>query len=270
MKNRNRGVPPPPPPPTASRPARSMLIPRPRRIDIPGLTSRTDQQRRAVPKPAPRSDWLSSDIERADRRPIPARLPDPPENLGEVLRDLSDNYTRPVPPTHARARIERARPQEPKDSAKRLNIPVICTQADRPFVLVFRESHSIFGTRYKLDATLKDVGEGGEALPSFTVPVGSLDFGGIKCPHCVHQSRVRPIRCGGCGRLACDGRVKAIGDDLFFECAASCGTSGWVRGSLETVTGSEGGYSPSANAAGGFICGPAAPPGNVPKLPKPR
>jgi hypothetical protein len=266
MKNRNKRV--PPPPPVASRPTRSMPVPRPRRIDIPTLASRTDQQRRAVPRPTLRTDWPPSDIDRAELKITRPQPPEPPENLGEVLRDLTDKYTRPVPLT--RTRILPARPQTPKDSAKRLNIPVICTQAGRPFVLVFRESRGIFGTRYKLETTLKDIGEGGEALPSLTVPVGSLDFGGIKCPHCVDQSKVRPIRCGACGRLACDGRVRAIGDDLFFECAPSCGTSGWVRHHLETVTGSEGGYSPSANAATGLICGPAAPPGNVPKLPKPR
>lgn len=269
MKNRNRRVPPPPPPPTATRPSQPMPDPRPRRIDIPSLSSRTGQQRRAVPMPAPPTDWPLPRVDPADRRPAPAPLPKSSDKLGEVLRDLNDRYIRPIP-RRPRPAIKSARPSEPKDSAKRLNIPVICTQSDRPFVLVFRESFSIFGTRFKLEATLTDIGEVGEAIPSVTVPIGSMNWSGCKCPHCFDHSLVRPIRCGQCGRLACDGRVKAIGDDYFFQCAPSCGGRGWLRGALETVTGSEGRAAPSPPAANGFLCGPAAPRGNFLKLPKPR
>jgi hypothetical protein len=182
---------------------------------------------------------------------------------------LTEKFARPALPPDTRPwRAKPDRPEEPKDTAKRLNIPVICTQADRPFVLVFRETTSVFGTRYKLETTLTMIGESGESSPSLTVAISSLDWGGITCPHC--RARCRPIRCGQCQRLACDGRVTVTGDAIHFACAPSCGLSGWVRGSLETVTGSEGRRSAPAAAANTFICGPAAPPGNVPKLPKPR
>jgi hypothetical protein len=265
MKKRHRQVPPPPPP---CPPVPSLPAPRPRRLDMPNFGTRTDQRRRAVQTPAPPPDWPPVSLDPVDQRPAPARLPEPPENLGYVLRDLVDKHAVPEPSSDTRPWDETASREEPKDPAKVFNVPVICTQADRPFVLVFRETRGIFGTRYRLEKTVTDIGDGGTASSSLTIPVDSLDWSGIKCPHC--RSQCRPIHCGRCQRLACDGRVTVKGDDIYFTCTPSCGERGWVRGSLQTVVGSEGRRSAPAAAANGFICGPATPTGNVPKLPKLR
>jgi hypothetical protein len=211
-------------------------------------------------------DWPP--VDPVDQRPAPARLPEPPENLSEALRDLVNNLDRPEPPSDARPWAKAVSREEPRDSSKFLNVQAICTRADRPFVLVFRETRGVFGTLYRLETTLTDIGDGGTASSSLTIPVDSLDWSGIKCPHC--RSQCRPINCGRCQRLACDGRVTVKGDDIYFTCTPSCGERGWVRGSLQTVVGSEGRRSAPAAAGNGFICGPATPSGNVPKLPKPR
>lgn len=282
MKNRNRRVPPPPPPPpppASSGRTPSLPVPRPRHLGSANVGSRTDRFRRAVRLPAPPTDW-PLDLDAGDTRPAPTRLPEPPEGLRDGLRNLTRTFTPPVPPAdlhkivpsepQAKASLSATRP-ELKDFAKRLNVPVICTEADRAFVLVFREKRSVFGTRYKLEATLANIGENGaEPSPSLTVPISSLDWGGITCPHCRNRSRVRPVLCGACNRLACDGRVTESSDDLFFKCADSCGTSGWVRNSLKTVTGTDGGRSAPQTAASSLICAPEMPSGIPPKLPKPR
>jgi hypothetical protein len=272
MNDRSRRVPPPPPPPKPSRPTSPLPPLRRRRLDLTKLVSRDDQQRRPVNLPDPPPDG-PVDFDRFGARP--ARLPEPPKDFHELLRDLKSKSTPPVSPTErlgdpAKTSPLVARPT-PEDSARRLNVPIICTQTDRAFVLVFREKRSVFGTRFKLEATLANVGENGaEPSPSLTVPISSLDWGGVTCPHCRNRSRVRPIFCGVCNRLACDGRVTESGDDLFFKCADSCGTSGWVRSSLKTVTGTDGGRSAPQTAAGSFICAPEIPSGIPPKLPKPR
>lgn len=278
MKNRSRRTPPPPPPrQEATRTHTPLPALRPRRLDLPNPSARTEQQRRAVQLPEPPTDW-APDIDGLGDLPVPNPPPAPPENLRDVLKDLTRTYSRPAPPAET-GNVDAYDPPkpaslagrpEPKDSAKRLNVPIICTQTDRPFVLVFRETRSIFGTRYKLETTLANVGEGGNAAPSLTVPISSLDWGGITCPHCRNHSRVRPVFCGNCNRLACDGRVKTEGEDLFFECAPSCGTSGWVRGGLQTVTGSEGSRSAPRAASNSFVCTPETPPGIAYKLLKPR
>jgi hypothetical protein len=265
MTKRTRYVPPPPPPPAATPPVRPLPQLRPRRrLELQNFG--TDQPRRRVPLPAPPKDWLPPAHDPFDDNPAPARLPEPPENLSEVLRDLVDKYAEPVP--DALPTPKATRPEEPKDAGKLLNVPVICTKTDRAFVLVFREARSVFGTRYKFETTLTEIGDGGEVAPSLTVPISSLNWGGIGCPHC--RAQCRPIYCGRCQRLACDGQVTARGDDLFFVCAPSCGTRGWVRGNLQTVTGSAGRRSPPAASGNAFICAPARPSGIIPRLPKPR
>jgi hypothetical protein len=265
MANRTRRVPPPPPPPppVAAPRERALPVARPRRLDIPNIGSRTEPRRR--PAWTLDTDWPPVDFDSTEQESAPKQLPGRPKN---PFLDFGEDDDAPETPTGTIRWSKPARPVEPKESAKLLNVPVICTKFDRPFVLVFRETRSVFGTRYRLDATLTDVGEGGEASPSLTVPISSLDWGGIKCPHC--RSQCRPIHCGQCQRLACDGRVTTSGDGILFACAPSCGMSGWVRGSLQTVTGSEGRRSPPPVTATALISGPGTPPENVPKLPKPR
>jgi hypothetical protein len=265
MKKRNQQVPPPRPP---SPPVPSLPAPRPRRLDMPNFGTRTDQERRAVRTPVPPPNWPPVSHDPIDQRPAPARLPEPPENLREALRDLVNNLDRPEPPSDARPWAMAASPEAPKDAGKFLNVLAICTRADRPFVLVFRETRGIFGTHYRLETTLTDIGEGGATSSSLTVPVSSLDWRGVNCPHC--RSQCRPIHCGQCQNLACDGRVVVNGDDIYFTCAPSCGARGLVSPALKSVTGSEGRRSPPTAAAGSFFCGPATPSGTLPKLPKPR
>lgn len=274
MKNRNRRVPPPPPPPppppVIAPATRSLPAPRPRRLDMPNFGTRSDQHRRAAQLPAPPRGRLESTFGPINRNPVPPRLPEPPENLREVLRDLTEKYARPAPAPDANSGAKPAQFGREKDSDKLFRVPVICTKFDLPFVLTFRDTRSVFGTRYKLDTTLTNIDEGSEASASasVTIPVSSLDWNEIKCPHC--QAQCRPIRCGQCERLACDGRVTPDGDDTFFECAPSCGMGGWVRSALKTVTGSEGRRSVPSIAANPLVCAPATPPANVPKLPTPR
>lgn len=261
MKKRDRDIPPPPPPPGPSLPAY-----RPRRLDVTNFNFRNDP--RALPKPpAPPSEWPESDVDSYDHRPSPSPPPEPPENLGDVLRDLTKKYAAPLARS-AGPRREPTQPADREDSAKFLNVPLVCTKTDQPFVVAFREMQSASGVRYYLDRTLTALGEDGAAAASVTVPITSLSWGGIKCPHC--QSRCSPIHCGRCGRLACDGKVSKSEKGLFFECAPSCGKSGYVHDSLETVTGSESDPSPPPSMAGGLIRAPAAPPAKPLGLPKPR
>jgi hypothetical protein len=231
-------------------------------------------QRRALTPPAPPADWASPPPNSGEELD-PLRLPSPPENLGDILRDLNETYSRPAPRglRHSPERgLDAEAPVRPgaKEAAegKRLHIPLICTQTDRPFILAFRETRSVFGTRYKHELTLTDIGEGSEAASSLTVPITSLEWGGIKCPHC--RSECRPIHCGRCARLACDGRVTCDGEDIIFACAPSCGSVGRVQGGLKTVTGSAGRHSSPPTAANSFVCAPIAPSANLPRLPKPR
>jgi hypothetical protein len=202
------------------------------------------------------------------------RVPSPPENLGDVLRDLTETYSRPPGDTPQPSERDAAvaarseKPAEQTEGGELLNVPLICTQTDRPFILAFRETRSVFGTRYKHKVTVTTVGEGGEAAPSLTVPIASLEWGGIKCPHC--GAECRPIRCGRCERLACDGRVTRDGEDIIFACTPSCGSMGLVQGGLKTVTGSAGRHSSPPTAANSFVCAPIAPSANLPRLPKPR
>jgi hypothetical protein len=259
MKHRKRRVPPPPPP------AATPLPPaRPRRLDPRG--SRAEQGKRPLPPPP-------ADLLPFDRDPVlqPAALPgvpQPPENLGDLLRDLTDKYAPPAPPPDALPWFRRPRAKRPEDSRKLVIIPMICARHDRPFVLAFREVRGLFGSGYKLDAIWTDIDGSAGMLPSITVPIAALNWNGITCPHC--RAQCRPIHCGICQRLACDGRTTTSGDDILFACAPSCGTVGWVHGTMKTVTGSEGRRSPPPAAANAFICGPATPPGKPQRLPKPR
>jgi hypothetical protein len=256
MKHRKRRVPPPPPPP---------LPPvRPRRLDARG--SRPEQVKR--PLPPPPDDVLPFDLDPVLQPPALPGVPEPPENLGDLLRDLTDKYTPPAPPPDALSWFKRAGAKQPEDSRKLLNIPMICARYDRPFVLAFREVRGLFGSGYKLDAVRMDIDASAGMLPSITVPIAALNWNGITCPHC--RAQCRPIHCGACQRLACDGRTTTSGNDILFACAPSCGMVGWVHGTMKTVTGSEGRHSRPPAAANASICAAATPPGNPPRLPKPR
>jgi hypothetical protein len=259
MKHRKRRVPPPPPPPP--------LPPvRPRRLDARG--SRPEQVRRPLPPPPPPADLLPFDLDADFHSQALPGVPEPPENLDDALRDLTDKYVPPAPSPDALQAFKRASAKQPRDSRKLLKISMICARLDRPFVLAFREVRGLFGSGYKLDAIRTDIGASTGTLPSITVPIAALDWNGITCPHC--RAQCRPIHCGACQRLACDGRTTMSGEDILFGCAPSCGMVGWVHGTMKTVTGSEGRRSPLPAAANAFIRGPATPPGHPLRLPKPR
>jgi hypothetical protein len=272
MSDHTRRVPPPPPPPPPEENQLNPPLPplRQRRRDLTLFGTRTDETRRAVRLPEPPIDW-PADLERADVEAAPTPSPPPPEDLGDVLRELTNASARPEPPPSRKVEpVEPPRPRaKPQDFAKKLNVPMICTQTDRAFVLVFREKRSVFGTRYQLETKLTDFGEGGEATPSLTVPIGSLDWSGITCPHC--GARCRPIRCGSCTRLGCDGRITEVPSGIFFRCAPSCAVSGLVRNGLETITGTEGVAPKPTSSSRALICVPESPrTQNIPRLPKPE
>jgi hypothetical protein len=257
MKHRKRRVPPPPPPRAATPPRRS---------DVRG--SRPEQGWRPLPPPPPPDDLLPFDLNPVLQRAASPGVSEPPENLGYVLRDFSDKYVPPAPPPDALQAFKRASAKQPEDSRKLLNISMICARHDRPFVLVFREVRGLFVSAYKLDAIRTDIGASAGMFPSITVPIAALNWNGITCPHC--RAQCRPIQCGACQRLACDGRTTISGNDILFGCTPFCGTVGWVHGTMKTVTGSEGRHSPRPAAANALICGPATPPGHPLRLPKPR
>lgn len=231
-------------------------------------------------RPNSPADLFSLPPDRGEATVPPRRLAFPQEN-GRDPSALTDAFaraapgrlTRPTEPPQPAAEADTAakpnRPEKPAEGGKLLNVPMICTVVDSAFALTFRTSRGLFGGRYKLDGIVKEVGAGEGASASLTVPVSSIDWSGIKCPHC--GAACRPIRCGKCGRLACDGRVTS-GTPLYFQCSPSCGGGGLAAGKLETVTGSESrGTAPSPSRA--LICAPAAPAlpaQNVPRLPKPR
>jgi hypothetical protein len=275
MKHRSRRVPPlpPAPPPEAIQPDSRLPALRPRRLDNSGFGSRTDQARRPVQLPEPPTHWpLESAAAPKGTLPQP---PQPPENLRQVLQDLADKYSRTTPAAETRSsdpdEVWKAAPSgrpEAARGAKRLNISVICTKADSPFVLVFDEGPSVFGRRYKLVATLPNVGTGGETAASIAVPVSSLDWAGITCPHC--GNRVQPIFCDACNRLACDGRVTEDDIGTFFRCAPSCGCIGWVRPGLKNVAGSQGRSSVASAPIHSSGRAAAIPSGTSSKLPKLR
>jgi hypothetical protein len=157
----------------------------------------------------------------------------------------------------------------PGEGDKLFNVPMICTRHDRGFVVVFRSYLS--DTSYRFDRILADVEiTGNEASsPSLTVPVTSLSWFGITCPHC--QTACRPIHCGSCGRLACDGQIAELQHGELFKCAASCGTEGIIHHNLKTITGGESRHARRlALPAPTRISAPETPAQIFPRLPKPR
>jgi hypothetical protein len=258
MTDRSRRLP-PPPPPEVTRPDSQLPALRPRRVDSFG--SRNDQSRRAVQLPEPPKEWLRDSGRAVTKSGLPLP-PEPPEILSEVLQDMADKYALPV--------SEKAAPSgggEAFDARQRINIPVICTKTDRAFILIFREPRCL-ECKYKLETTLTDVETGtvGQSEASLTVPIDKVDWSGITCPHC--RNRVQPIQCGGCKRLACDGRVTQSSNGTFFQCAASCGCSGWLSSNLRNVTGSQGWSSAASGPAHLSGRSPASPSGSLPRLPK--
>jgi hypothetical protein len=277
-----RTAPPVPPPP----PRRSEPSPKARGIG--------DQQRRLPGPPKPPADWHSSSDSKRDENlfslptpPLPPFRPRRQDVRYEEVRTIRiggrqapinrpiDDFLRGAPdplrepPTQTRDRVEPSPPKESKYSDNLLNVSLICTQLDRAFVVRFREERSILGKQYKYESTLTDIDENGTAAPSMTVPVASLSWSGISCPHC--RSKIRPIRCGSCGRLACDGRVTESANGTYFSCAPSCGRSGGlVTPGLITITGSGTRRTSLPVPANRPILAPPDPPAAVPRLPKPR
>lgn len=236
MKKRDRSV--PPPPPACTLPAH-----RPRRLDVANFNFRHEPRTPArLPAPPREREWFDGepqgDHECLLGSGVDGHLLDEADPLANI-------------------------PSAAQEEAKWLNVPMICAGTDRPFIVVFRETQTSGGAHYKLDRVRTAVGDGGEPAASISVPISSLDWSGVECPHC--RSRCRPVHCGSCQRLACDAKVKDTEKGLFFACASSCGTSGYVGGSLRIVTGSES----CLSAPGGFDRAPSGPKG-VLRLPKPR
>jgi hypothetical protein len=270
-----RRVPPPPPAPER------------RRSDVTPLDATRPAPLRALPPPPAehrRSEAVSADSTRpASLRtlppPPPLPVPKRSDSGGPGLDTLFDELSPPAPAFSSLRRLfeeasaDRAtpqpqRPEPPKDTGKLVNVPMICAVTDRPFLLMFREAGGFFNKRYDLQSVVADLGAGGTASSTLSLPVTALNWEGIKCPHC--SGTCRPILCGKCQRLACDGRVRKAASFTVFACAPSCGMVGPIDATLETINGSEGGYAQRPPAGGSPSRAQSAAPRSALMLPKPR
>lgn len=262
---RNPSVPPPPPP--------------------PARRSSDGQTPRRLPSPPARKPEADGDL---PGQPVPSLPPfrprrtlftlpteQPPSSEQRKLpwprgHRPSDNRSEIEPPTSLERPWWRSENPPFLGPDRTLDVPMICARFDRGFVLVFRpyggggsEEHYSFSSI----STMSEVGSGTTAF-SWTVPITSLHWSFINCPHC--NALCRPIQCGRCERLVCDGQVTNMANGEHFRCTPSCGMAGFRAAKLEKINGTSRQELHSLVPARPLISAPETPAPNVPRLPKPR
>jgi hypothetical protein len=177
-------------------------------------------------------DFLNSLLADSEaRNPVPSTdipplpPPAPRREVGTRERRLETQRTWRSPVTQA----------TPKPDGPFLNVPMICASTDRPFVLRFRKKGGLFSKSYGLDSVVTELDSDGEALLGLSVPTDQMAWTNIRCPHC--NALCRPIHCGRCEKLVCDGRSSESIAGLYFRCAPSCGASGPCGDGLTSIRG---------------------------------
>jgi hypothetical protein len=233
-------------PPPAIRRDKDFATRRPARV--PPVPSR---EHRSEPSGMPGSldDLLNSLLEKSSSRSAPLDSP-------------SSTDIPPLPPPARRREfgtrerlLEAQRTWRTTDSqgtAKAdnaiVNVPMKCASKDRPFVLRFRKTGGLLGKAYRHEATITGLDSLGDNAPSLSVPTNQMLWSDINCPHC--RALCRPIHCGSCQKLVCDGRSSEKWGKLHFRCSESCGASGPCSDGLTSVRGNAASSAPAQRLLG--------------------
>ena len=100
----------------------------------------------------------------------------------------------------------------------------------------------------------------GLAPPGMSVfRAAEFDVGGWKCLHCGTPEQV--IVCAGCGELTCAGRTYThASGKVISECHDGCGSSGYLAGPAQELSGRAGGGARLLPSPGrGLLSGPSLP-----------
>ena len=135
----------------------------------------------------------------------------------------------------------------PKDEGVLL-VPMVCAAFDHRFVLKFRKKGGILGKAYRLEQVMTGLAASSESARALSIATNDMVWGGISCPHC--SAVCRPILCGTCNQLVCDGRATEDASHLYFRCNNSCGASGSVGNGLTSISGSSAGDPPAQRLLG--------------------
>lgn len=167
--------------------------------------------------------------------PLPERpAPLPAKRSHLVPEPPARNHWRPAPAPPPAAPTRQA-PSLAFDGAgiRRIIIPMRCAQADRDFIVVFRQNellHGYFFERVGLPSQTD-----GPPSGTTTYDLTKLDFSRARCPHC--RAQAGPVHCPVGDHYLCRGGVDEAAQ--YFRCCASCGNHGPLSATLRTIEGSE-------------------------------
>jgi hypothetical protein len=233
-------------PPPAIRRDKDFATRRPARV--PPAPSR---ERRGEPSGTPGSldDLLNSLLEKSSSRSAPRNSP-PSTNVPPLPPPAPRREFGALGRLQETQRTWRAPVSEnpPKADNGLLNVPMVCATYDRPFGVRFRKTGGLFGKAYRFEAAVTEAGGLAESAPALLVPTSEMLWKGISCPHC--RALCRPILCGHCQKLVCDGGTSENGGRLYFRCAPSCGASGICGDRLTSVRGNMGSGAPAQRLLG--------------------
>jgi hypothetical protein len=139
----------------------------------------------------------------------------------------------------ARERYQRASDKASHSTSlvgNQLIVPMICSLTKRSFSVRFRRTE--ISERWRVqDVFVVADGEANASATQATIPVNEMDWTGAQCPAC--HAVCGPILCNECHRLGCRGGVSGGSSfGQFYRC--SCGSSGALESTLETVPASKG------------------------------